>query len=194
MRIMGSYATRSGGGSGTTLQKGETAFLKTKSNWLNKDGEVVIAQNSDGDYIFKRYFNKETPKVDTDSSEYKQALQQYNVKASFKTDGSVVVTKGGLYQRKATFKSKEAFMKETESRIDKRKSLYQSQLDYAKSGKISQLKAENFKSTLRNNEQSTALKSMKRSMEDSLKTYATNIAAGDDMKQRLRSAVSKGGK
>lgn len=79
--------------------------MRLAPNWLNKEGQIMVYKNKDGNYVYTGHINKEIPKTDTKSAEYKANLARNNVKAKFLSNGKVSVSSGGLYAKKKTFKN-----------------------------------------------------------------------------------------
>lgn len=183
---------KSGGSANTpniqAMSQGEESYVKLPPTWLNKDGQTVVAKTADGEYVYKVGFDKTDYRIDTDSSEYKKALQGYNIKASFKADGSVSVAKGGLFSKKRTFKTIDAFEKEANKKLDAYKAYYDRDTRLTKSGRITQLQAENLKSLIYN-DTPNALKRFNDSLKTSLMSSRTRSVAAQDMKERLSVAV-----
>ena len=169
----------------SALGSGETAYAKLTG------GGIAVAESSGGNYVFKGYFSKETPMIDHGSDQYKQALREYNVRAQVRADGKVTVQSGGLYTRKQTFKSKEAFIADAEKRIDSRMGTYQRMLADSRRGHIPQIQAEIFKSYARNSTAADALGKMRKEMESDIRSAAVGIEAGEDMKRRLRASFGR---
>lgn len=180
-----------GGGGGGGLSKGEEAYVSLPPNSLNRNGQVIVAKTSDDRYIYKGGFDKNDYRVDKNSAEYKRALRDYNVNAKFHSDGSVTVTKGGLYNRKKNFKSVDDFHKESEKRLNESINYNKIKVADTKKGYIPQIQAENIKSIVRNNSTAQAMQKIGKEMQESINYSNVRIAAAQDMKQRLNVAVSK---
>lgn len=190
-----SKAKNGGGGSsnnteekttGYKLQEGEQAVVRLTPNWLNPEGQVIVIKDNDGNYVYKVGFSKDNSPIDTNSTEYKRALSEYNVKASVKTDGTVEISKGGLYSRKKTFKTVDAFQKDVNDKLDSRISYYQKQADSMKKGVLpySQVQAENYQKLVRTNEPN-ALTLIAKDLNNSIHNARTKVQAAEDMKSRL---------
>ena len=89
----GSRAGGSGGGAAPTsssnskLRNGETAFASFAPTGLNPNGEAIIAKTSDGGYRYMGHIpDYNNIRVDSESSDYKQAQRDFNVRASMSED------------------------------------------------------------------------------------------------------------
>ena len=71
------------------LKAGEKVYARSAPTSLNKEGKVMIIEDADGNYVYKGFVGDYNKKIDTNSIEYKRALNSVNVKAKFKADGSV---------------------------------------------------------------------------------------------------------
>lgn len=196
---MGTYISKSNAGAGenannsqTQLANGEEAYVKLPPSALYKDGQIIVTKDADGGYIYKVGGEKSTGAIDKNSTEYKRALRDYNVKAQFNADGSVTVTKGGLYNQKRKFKSVDAFQKETETRIDKYIDYYKKQEQATSQGRISQIQAENLKSSLKNSASyHSPLQQFGKSLTKDMESSRIQQTAAQDMKTRLAHACSE---
>ena len=197
LEYMRKYRQKSGAGrnannSQTQLANGEETYVKLPPSALYKDGQIIVAKDADGRYIYKVGFEKSTGAIDKNSTEYKRALRDYNVKAQFNADGSVTVTKGGLYSQKRKFKSVDAFQKETETRIDKYIDYYKKQEQATSQGRISQIQAENLKSSLKNSASyHSPLQQFGKSLTKDMESSRIQQTAAQDMKTRLAHACSE---
>lgn len=186
---MGGRGSSGGARASDRLGPGEEAYVKMPPTALYKDGKTVVVKTEDGHYIYKGGFDKSDRAVDTQSAEYRRDLQSYNVHAKFNADGSVTVTKGGLFDRKRNFSTIDAFQKEANSRLDKSIAYHKQQEQLTKNGRISQIAAENLRTSVRN-DTANALRKFGQYMSDSAHSSRTNAAAAQDMKARLDKVVS----
>lgn len=172
--------------------RGAKSGRKTSGNGRNtsKDysnvGKFLTGNDSDG-YLYKgnipeTYFNKA---IDTQSTDYKMALRENNVKYQVHTNGSVTVTKGGLYERKRTFKSENDFRNETNKRIDANIAFEEKQMNATKNGRMSQIEADNVKTVFKNNPVSQAAKIIEKERGEDIYRNRTRIAAAESMKRRF---------
>lgn len=175
---------------GAKLKSGEESYVIMPPTKLNKTGKTVVAKTENDEYIYKVNWDKSEKKIDKTSTEYQRALRDYNVKATFNSDGTVSVTKGGIFSRKVKFKTISAFEKEVNKRLDGYKNYYDNSAKLTKSGRISQLKAEVLKGYIRN-DTPNALKKFNKEMQDSLLSARTRSAAAQDMKERLYAVIDK---
>lgn len=179
------------GGSGfskngrSELKAGEEAYVKSPR------GEVVVVKNENGEYVYKGYIDKSDVRVDTSSAEYKQALRDNNVKVKFNANGTVTVTSGGLFDRKRTFKTIEAFQQEANSRIDRNIEYDKRQAERTRKGIISQLHAENIRSDFSSKTSGDAKRAVEKQLRSAIKSQETRAAAAQDMKQRLARAIEE---
>ena len=184
---MGSGGGSAGGGS--AIQG--TDFASFPPTALNGSGERVVTLTNDGDYIYSRSIpSVSDTRIDTNSADYKRALRDFNVKAQFNADGSVQVSNGGLFSRKQKFKTTSDFQKEANKRIDNRIDYWKSEESRIKSGRLTQIEAENIKSKVRNESKSMAIKDINNSFKQQIAQARTYSAAGDDMKRRLSAAIN----
>lgn len=179
-----------GGGSGGATIQG-TDFVSFPPTSLTKQRQRVITLTDDGNYIYSRAIpNFSESKIDTNSREYKRALRDFNVKAQFNADGSVSVANGGLFSRKQKFKNINDFQKEANKRIDNQVNRWKSEENRVKSGRLTQIEAENIRLTVRNNTPSMAIKAIHKGFEEQITISKTYIKAGEDMKRRLDRVVN----
>lgn len=171
------------GGRGVSSGKGGGG--RAKKDYSNV-GKFLTGNDSEGykysGYIPETYFNKA---IDKSSNDYKRALMENNVKYQIHSDGSVMVAKGGLYNRKRTFKSEKDFRNETNKRIDANIAFEKNQMDATKSGRMSQIAAENVKSVFRANPISQAAKKIEKERGENIYRNRTRIAAAESMKERF---------
>jgi len=156
----------------------------------NKSGKIVVVRTADGNYIYRGPLPSSGRKVDVSSPEYKSALREYNIHVKFNGDGSVSITKGGLYDRKRTFASVESFQKDANARLDKIVSYYNQQESLTRKGRISQISAENLKSSVRN-DTPNALKKFSKHLEEDAHRSRVMSTAAKDMKNRLSAVISE---
>lgn len=185
---MGSHGgSRAGGSDGS----GGSDFASFSPTALNGSRERVITLTNGGDYFYSRAIpNFNDIRIDTNSSEYKRALRDFNVKAQFNADGSVSVANGGLFSRKQKFKNTSDFQKEANKRIDSRVNYWKSEENRVKSGKLTQIEAESIKSTIKNKSKSMAIKDINKSFKEQITQARTYSEAGEDIKRRLSIAIS----
>ena len=171
------------GGRGASSGKSKSSVKQKDSHGI---GKFLTGNDSEGykysGHIPETYFNKA---IDKSSDDYKRALRENNVKYQIHSDGSVMVAKGGLYNRKRTFKSEKEFRNETNKRIDANIAFEKKQMDATKSGRMSQIAAENVKSVFRNNPISQAAKKIEKERGDNIYRNRTRIAAAESMKERF---------
>lgn len=186
----GSRGGSKGGGANNIVTNG-TDFVSFSPTAGNKNGERVVTMTANDEYQYSRQIPSFDSKIDTSSQDYRRALSDYNVKAKFNENGTVSVSSGGLFSRKQTFNSIDSFHKEANSRIDKQKKYWDEQESRIKSGKLTQIEAENIKTTVRNNSKSMAIKKINDGFKERIMEARTYSQAGTDMKQRLSNAVDK---
>lgn len=189
----GAGALKKLSGIGYKLKAGEEAVVRLAPNWLNKEGQIMVYKNKDGNYVYTGHINKEIPKTDTKSAEYKANLARNNVKAKFLSNGKVSVSSGGLYAKKKTFKNVEEFKKDVNARLDAKIKRRMQNMSDLKNGILpfSQLQAENIKSDFKNNVSSVAMKKIGKTLHNDLKSYQLEIDAAKDAKRRLNLAFEK---
>ena len=194
---MAFYETRASGKSSTSgegseasnngLKPGESAFASFSPDSLHPDGEPVIAKTEDGGYRYMGsipQWNEVT--VDKQSQDYKQAKQDYNVRLSVLSDGTVKVEKGGLFERGKTFKSVKEFQKDAEKRIDSRSRFDIAEKNSLQSGRIPQIQAEYFRGVVRKNSSSMALKKMTNGITQSMQAVKARLAVADMARQKIK--------
>lgn len=193
---MGTHASKAGAigssrannnlsvGSGR-LRNGESAFVSFAPTGLNPNGEAIIAKTSDGGY---RYMGNipdyDNIRIDSDSSDYKQAQRDFNVKASMSEDGRITVQKAGLYDRKKTFKDAETFRKDVIKRIDSRSQYDKDELDSLKKGRISQIQAEYYRGIVKNNTSSMAIKKMNEGIRNDMQAVKARLEVAGKAKSK----------
>lgn len=181
-----------GGSSDSSIAIQGTDFVSFAPTALSNQRERVITLTENGDYIYTRAIpNFDDTKIDTNSAEYKRAIRDFNVKAQFNSDGTVSVGNGGLYSRKQKFKNSNDFQTETNKRIDNRLKYWETEESRVKSGRLTQLEAENIKSAVKGKSKSMAIKEINNNFKEQITETRTYIAAGEDMKRRLSTAISK---
>lgn len=177
----------SSNGSGYQLKDGEEVFARSSPTSFNKQGEILIIKNADGDYVYKGFVGDYKGAIDKNSSDYKYALSSSNVKSKFKSDGSVEVVKGGLFDRKKTFKNTDDFQKEVNKRLDYKIQIETSRIESIKKGILpfSQVEAENYKTIIRSNVLVDAKNKIAKELQDSIKNSKIKIDAYQNMKSRF---------
>ena len=130
-------------------------------------------------------------RVDETSDTYKNELRSDNVKASFKSDGTVEVANGGLFSRKKKFKNVDAFQSEVNKKLDAKINYYNTSSESIEKGFLpyGQLAAENYANLIKSRTLSDATKQIRKDMEGYIKTNKTKSAAAQDMKERLSKLV-----
>lgn len=148
---------------------------------------VLVTETTDGRYLYKGFIpSPNSIKVDKNSAEYKRAVREYNIKASFKADGSVEVQKGGLFSRKKSFKSVDAFENECNSRLDKSIKYYQDSLDRRAKGEMSEIEAINFRTKIaRTSSSATSRRATGNEFAKGMIYPKTQIAAAQNSKAKL---------
>lgn len=170
-------------------------FASTSKNPKGSAENVMIVRNAKGDYIFKGNIPKASSiKIDKSSQDYKDTLKQYNVKAAFNSDGSVTVSRGGLYGKKQTFKTDDAFKTDASKKLDTMKQHYQKSLDRREKGFMPQIEAENMKTSMSKMFTTTTNRqSMSKQFTKEMKNAKTHVTAIDDMQSRLVTFIKSSG-
>lgn len=205
----GSSSGKAGKGSGTSkagkvrnekvvLGEGEIPFATFTPSTQTPEGSssnLIVVKNKDGQYIFKGYIPPaSTIKIDQTSPEYQRTLRDYNVHAIFNSDGTVDVTKGGLFTKKRKFKSIDAFEKEVSTRLDGSAKFWQSSIDRIEQGIITQLDAEHIKSTINRQKMyatATTRKQFGTEISKSMKYPKMRVTAAQQMKARISVVVDE---
>lgn len=205
----GSSSGKAGKGSGTSkagkvrnekvvLGEGETPFATFIPSTEVPEGDIfniAVVKNKDGQYIFKGYIPPaSTIKIDQTSQEYQKTLRDYNVHAKFNSDGTVDVTKGGLFTKKRKFKSIDAFEKEATAKLDGSAAFWQKHIDITEKGIISQLDAEHIKSTINRQKMyatATTRKQFGTEISKSMKYPKMRVTAAQQMKARISVVVDE---
>ena len=169
-----------------SLQPGDEVYIKATPSRFYPDGEVFVIKTADGKYIYTKHINYNTPKIDTNSDDYKRALFSNNVKAKFLSDGKVTVSSGGLFSRKRTFSNTNSFENEVNTILDRRINYYNQQVEHIKQGRISQLQAEILRGYLKNKTKSDAMRLFSKDLERSIESNTIEANAALDMKNRLK--------
>lgn len=182
--MCGNLGTARADATGGGIKKGETAFASFAPTALHPEGEVVIARTADGVY---RYVGNipdyDRIRVDSDSSEYKQAQRDFNVTVAMDSNGRVTVKKGGLYDREKTYNDAEAFRADVKKRIDSRSSWDTRELDSLNQGRLSQIEAELYRSIVRKNSSSMAVKKINEAMSTKMQNVKTRIEVAEKAKR-----------
>lgn len=165
-------------------ESGNEVILREGKTWLNPEGKPVVTKNKKGEYIYLPYFKKSDKKFDKESNEYKRSLKEYNIKAGVHKDGRVTVTKGGIYSRKQTFKSADAFKKDANKKLDKQIKYNEHMMNKLKNGVLTygDLDVSSIKSAIRNK---TNLKDINKSLSERYEYHRMQVEAAKDMKRRL---------
>ena len=178
------------------LQNGETVYATFEPSRTVKEGDpynIGVAKNANGEYRYIGYIppaNSVT--IDKSSTEYKRELRNYNINAKFKADGTVEVTKGGLFTRKRVFKSVDAFEKETSAKLDGSIEYWQKTLDYREKGYLDDMTAQKWKAEMARSFSTPTVRGKYQSqIVNDMKYPKMRIAAAQDMKSRLAVAISQ---
>ena len=194
-----SSGKRTGGASDNekaALRSGETVYATFEPSRAVKEGDpynIGVAKNANGEYRYIGYIppaNSVT--IDKSSTEYKRELRNYNINAKFKADGTVEVTKGGLFTRKRVFKSVDAFEKETSAKLNGSMDYWQKTLDYREKGYLDDMTAQKWKAEMsRTFASPTTKRKYQSEIINGMKYPKMRIAAAQDMKSRLAVAISQ---
>ena len=188
---MGACRTSGGASAGESQSlgnalSGEKSYVSLPPTKLNPQGQAVIVETPDGSYRYTGQAPKWTEmRVDRGSDEYKRAVREYNILLTRHADGTVTVQNGGLYQREKKFKSMRDFKRDAEKRIDSRGSYDFHDFNSRVHGNVTQIEAESFRSIVRNNSSSMALKKIKQEIDSRMKSTYIRYTALQDAKDRL---------
>lgn len=178
------------------LRSGETVYATFEPSRTVKEGDpynIGVAKNANGEYRYIGYIppaNSVT--IDKSSTEYKRELRNYNINAKFKADGTVEVTKGGLFTRKRVFKSVDAFEKEISTKLDGSIKYWQKTLDYREKGYLDYMTAQKWKAEMARSFSTPTVRGKYQSqIVNDMKYPKMRIAAAQDMKSRLSVAISQ---
>lgn len=150
----------------------------------------ILVEN-DGKYQLKIAIPESAKKIDTQSSEYKRALREYNVRAAFNSDGSVQVKNGGLYSRSKKFKDINAFEKDVNEKIDSLTNYYNKVVNNRQKGYVPQVQVDSIKNIVRSNPSGQAIGKIQKMISSEIMSYRTQAAAGEDMKRRLKFLIDE---
>lgn len=178
------------------LRSGETVYATFEPSRTVKEGDtynIGVAKTANGDYRYTGYIpSSDSVKIDKNSAEYKRELRNYNVNAQFKADGTVEVTKGGLFTKKRTFKTIDSFEKETSAKLNGSMDYWQKTLDRRAEGYIAEATAQKWKTEMsRTFASPTAKRKYQSEIVDGMKYPKMRISAAQDMKSRLAVAISQ---
>ena len=193
----GSSSGKAGSGAEKVLlQSGETVYATFEPSRTVKEGDpynIGVAKSANGDYRYTGYIpSVDSVAIDKSSIEYKRELRSYNVNAQFKADGTVEVTKGGLFTKKRTFKTIEAFEKETSAKLNGSMDYWQKALDRSAEGYIAEATAQKWKAEMsRTFSSPTTRHKYQSEIINGMKYPKMRIAAAQDMKSRLAVAISQ---
>ena len=177
----------------SSLHNGESAFVSFTPTALHPQGEPIIAKTADGGYRYMGYIPEwDNIRVDTDSQDYKAAKSDYNVKVKFSPDGRVIAEKGGLYDRKKTYKDAESFRKDVQKRIESREYFDIKQRDSIKQGRISQIEAEYYRGIVNKNSSSMAIKKMNEGIKNDMHSIKARIEVAEKAKTRINQVIDSG--
>ena len=179
-----------------TLRSGETVYATFEPSRTVKEGDpynIGVAKSANGDYRYTGYIpSVDSVAIDKSSIEYKRELRSYNVNAQFKADGTVEVTKGGLFTKKRTFKTIDAFEKETSAKLNGSMDYWQKALDRSAEGYIAEVTAQKWKAEMsRTFASPTTKRKYQSEIINGMKYPKMRIAAAQDMKSRLAVAISQ---
>ncbi len=178
-----------GGSSGLSAQKSQSG---EPFAYIKQGGKTTAFVTRDGDeYKFSKAVPTDGKRIDTASAEYKAALRDYNIKAQFHENGKVTVLKGGLFNRKKEFSSVDSFVSESNRRIDSLVERSRAEQRRYKQGRLTQLEAENIKSTVQKKTVSDAANWAKKMIVNNMRSARIRAEAGEDMKRRLAEMVRK---
>lgn len=196
----GSSSGKAGSGASdnekATLRSGETVYATFEPSRTVKEGDtynIGVAKTANGDYRYTGHIpSSDSVKIDKNSAEYKRELRNYNVNAQFKADGTVEVTKGGLFTKKRTFKTIDAFEKETSAKLNGSMDYWQKTLDRRAKGYIAEATAQKWKAEMsRTFASPTTKRKYQSEIINGMKYPKMRIAAAQDMKSRLAVAISQ---
>ena len=170
-------------------KKSDKSDLIPGEETLVSMGNSPLVTKHDGKYLFKGYVSDYTKKIDTESNEYKRELREFNVKASFTTNGGVQVKAGPLYSRAKKFKDIDSFERETNRRIDSIVNYANETARKRLAGEITQIHALNIESYMKNHTKSDGYKKARGLLEDEIRDARIKAAAGEDMKRRLAASL-----
>lgn len=193
----GSLSGKAGSGAEKVLlQSGETVYATFEPSKTVKEGDpfnIGVAKSANGDYRYTGYIpSVDSVAIDKSSIEYKRELRNYNVNAQFKADGTVEVTKGGLFTKKRTFKTIEAFEKETSAKLNGSMDYWQKALNRSAEGYIAEATAQKWKAEMsRTFASPTTKRKYQSEIINGMKYPKMRIAAAQDMKSRLAVAISQ---
>jgi len=183
---------RKASGTGRELKNNETAFVSFAPTALHPEGEPIIARSDEGRY---RYLGNIPDyadiKVDTDSSDYKQAQRDYNVKLRLLSNGGVEVSKGGLYSRARTYTNIDNFKQDVIHRINSRASFDIAELGSLQKGYISQIKAEYYRGLVKKNSSSMALKAMNEAIKGDMQSIKSRLDVAEKAKRKLTQIIDQ---
>lgn len=188
-----SVMQRNGGGTRAVselgdVRAGEKSYVSLPPTRLHPEGEPVIVETSDGSYRYTGQAPQWTRmRVDRSSDEYKRAIREYNIRFTTHADGTVTAQKGGLYQREKKYKSMRDFRRDAEKRINSRGSYDWNDFNSRAHGNVTQIEAESFRTIVRNNSSSMAIKKIKREIDSRMQTAYTRYTALQDAIERIRS-------
>lgn len=190
---------RTGGASDNekaALRSGETVYATFEPSRTVKEGDtynIGVAKTANGDYRYTGHIpSSDSVKIDKNSAEYKRELRNYNVNVQFKADGTVEVTKGGLFTKKRTFKTIDAFEKETSAKLNGSMDYWQKTLDRRAKGYIAEATAQKWKAEMsRTFASPTTKRKYQSEIINGMKYPKMRIAAAQDMKSRLAVAISQ---
>ena len=179
-----------------SLRSGEIVYATFEPSKTVKEGDpynIGVAKTANGDYRYTGYIpSSDSVKIDKTSAEYKRELRNYNVNAQFKADGTVEVTKGGLFTKKRTFKTVDAFEKETSAKFNGSMDYWQKALDRSAEGYIAEATAQKWKAEMsRTFASPTTKRKYQSEIINGMKYPKMRIAAAQDMKSRLAVAISQ---
>ena len=185
---MGRGSSKAGnGGNAAKISHGETVFAAFPPNSLHPNGDAIIAKTSDDRYRYLGFVpNYDSIQIDKNSSNYRRAERDFNIKAKITANGEVVVSAAGLYQRKKTYKSVNDFKKDAMKRVNSRSEYNDAELRALKDGYVSQIQAENWKSLLTKKTQSDALKQMQKDIKEDMKYLKERQKAADVARAKIK--------
>lgn len=185
-----------GTNSKSVLKDGETVYATFEPSKTVKEGDqfnIGVAKSANGNYRYTGYIpSVDSVAIDKSSIEYKRELRNYNVNAQFKADGTVEVTKGGLFTKRRTFKTIDAFEKETSAKLNGSMDYWQKTLDRSAEGYIAEATAQKWKTEMsRTFASPTTKRKYQSEIINGMKYPKMRIAAAQDMKSRLAVAISQ---
>ena len=185
-------------GGASTESKLAEVFASFAPSQRHPDGEPLVTKRGDEYHYERTVPNVDDRPIDQSSDDWKAVARTLNMFAAVNSDGSVTVRPEGLYTRRRTFKSPEAFRADVEKRLQSARERFQHDLDRLRAGRLTRSEAENIKAAARKGSRSMASMKINQMLADSIMTArmgaqiaSLGLSRLDGIVDRMKAAKAK---